>query len=171
MVKSKVDVDTCDMLNPVVETRLPNGRIRVDHMNYEKSLTQQCFAEASDINVIMKRWLSGGPPPVSDASKAVFKDVSHGMDYQSMMNTVVDVQQRFDELPAELRAKFKNNPSMLLDFVHDPANEEEAIQLGLIFDEPGTTLSVPTPRVGDVSQTDSAQSSLDVTVRSDTASV
>lgn len=127
MVKSVVDDVTGDMLNPVVETKLPNGRIRVDHMNYEKSLTQQCFADMADINKIMKRWLSGGPPPVSDASKAVFRDVSHGMDYQTMLDTVMTVNESFDALPADIRARFKNDPALLLDFVHDPANEKKLL--------------------------------------------
>ena len=143
-VGDDVTVDFDDVKPVVVETVRPNGRIRVDHMNYEKSLTQQHFSESADINNIMRRWLNGGPPPVSDASRAVFRDVSHGMDYQTMINTTMAVQESFDSLPADIRARFKNSPSELLDFVADPANEKSARELGLLFEDSASMVNVPT---------------------------
>lgn len=159
---------TAEMLSDVVVTKRANGTYRVDHMNYEKSMTQQCFSEASDVNRIMSRWLSGGPPPVSDAAKAVFRDVSHGRTFQESLDLVLEVQEGFDSLPADLRSQFKNDPSLLLDFVNDPSNESECVKLGLLDgDSSPIVSSVPTGGV----QIPAEQSSLDVTVRTDTASV
>lgn len=115
-----------------VVTKRKDGSIRVDHMNYEKTMTQQHFAEQCDVNRIMKRWLNGGPPPVSNAARAVFKDVSHGMDYQSLLNVTMSVQDSFDSLPADMRSRFKNDPAELLDFVGNPANYDECVKLGLM---------------------------------------
>lgn len=145
----------------VVVTKRANGTLRVDHMNYEKSMTQQCFSPQCDVNRIMHRWLSGGPPPVSADARATFRDVSHGMDYQELLNVTMAVKESFDSLPADLRAQFKNEPSVLLDFVANPANEDECIRLGLIDSDSGT-------RVPDEVQ---EQLPLDVTVRTDTTSV
>lgn len=161
MAKSSSDVSTCDMLPDVVITKRPNGTLRVDHMNYEKSMTQQCFSEAADINRIMTRWLNGGPPPVSDASRAVFKDVSHGLDYREILDRVMEVQESFDSLPAELRSRFANDPANLLDFVGNPANFDEATKLGLLESDSDSIIggvNVPPEQLP-----------LDVTVRTDSA--
>lgn len=149
---SKSDVFLRDVDGAKVYRR-PNGSIRVDHVNYEKSMTQQCFAESADINNIMKRWLNGGPPPVSDAARATFRDVSSGQDYQEILHTVMEVQESFDTLPADMRARFKNDPAQLLAFIENPANTDECVQLGLFDEEPPEQLP------------------LDVTVRTDTAVV
>jgi hypothetical protein len=37
----------------------------------------------------------------------------------------------FEDLPAEVRFKFDNKPAELLKFMSDPANADEAIDLGL----------------------------------------
>lgn len=159
--------DTLDMFcDPRVRiTTRPNGRIRVDHMNFEKSMTQQCFTEASDVNRIMARWLTGSgenPHRLPDFNR--YRDVSHGMDYQAMVNVVSSVNDDFDSLDADVRARFKNDPSLLLDFVSDPANINECISLGLIEDDFASMVDkVPS---GDV-KSPSAQSSLDVTVLGD----
>lgn len=167
MIMSKC-TETVDLLDPVVITKRPNGRVRVDHMNYEKSMTQQCFSESSDVNRIMTRWLSGGPPPVSDASRATFRDVSSGMDYREVCDRVLEVQESFDSLPADMRMRFANDPANLLDFVSNPANNDECIKLGLMDD--GLSTNVDKRPFGDV-KSPSEQFPLDVTVLGDTASV
>lgn len=124
-----------------VMTKRTDGSIRIDHMNYEKTMTQQNFAEQCDINRIMKRWLNGGPPPVSNAARAVFKDVSHGYDYQQLLDVTMSVQESFDSLPSDIRQRFKNNPTELLDFVANPTNYDECVKLGLIEGETLATLN------------------------------
>jgi hypothetical protein len=37
----------------------------------------------------------------------------------------------FEDLPAEVRFRFDNKPAELLKFMSDPANADEAIDLGL----------------------------------------
>lgn len=168
MVKQVLDKTTGELLDVVRETVLPNGRIRVDHMNYEKSLTQQSFADMCDINKIMSRWLSGGPPPASPEAQAVFRDVSHGMDYRELLDVTMNVQMSFDELPAEVRSRFKNDPALLLDFVGDHANYDECVKLGLIEDDLSSNVGFVPTTMGQVT---SEQLPLDVTVRTDTTVV
>jgi hypothetical protein len=145
-------------------TRRSNGTYLVEHLNTEKSMTQQCFSDAADVNKIMARWLSGnGENPHCMPDFTRFRDVSNGMDYQTLKNVVLEAQGDFDTLPADVRARFKNDPALLISFVSDPANASEAIALGLLDADLGTNLAD-----GGSSMAPPEQSSLDVTVRTDT---
>ena len=53
-------------------------------------------------------------------------------DYQSAMQAVRAAQESFMELPAEVRARFSNDPQALMVFMDDPANRDEAVELGLV---------------------------------------
>lgn len=109
----------------------PNGTLGCYLDNFGKSRTQQCFSDMTNVNIIMKKW-QGRPPPLPSDVKQVFADVSHGMDFQQSLERVNAVQEAFDRLPADTRSRFRNNPVELLDFVGDPANEQECIKLGLM---------------------------------------
>ena len=39
-------------------------------------------------------------------------------------------------LPAKIRARFDHDPNALLQFLNDPINRDEAIEIGLIDGEP-----------------------------------
>lgn len=104
-----------------------------DHPGLEckdPSLTRQSEAEACDINYILKRVEAGGLVQTRGA-EPIFGDFSEIGDYFTSLNTVIDAQTRFDALPAQLRARFENDPNKILGFVNDPSNREEAIKLGL----------------------------------------
>ena len=47
------------------------------------------------------------------------------------MNIVAQANTMFEELPATVRDKFKNDPGLFLDFVQDPKNGPEMVELGL----------------------------------------
>lgn len=102
------------------------------------SMTQQSFAAESDINEIVRRFgLTGVLPETFRAPReGDFTDV---MDYHSALNAVLAADEEFMSMPAELRARFENDPQQLLDFVSKEANREEAIKLGLIPRPPEKT--------------------------------
>ena len=52
------------------------------------------------------------------------------------MNAVLAAQDEFMELPAQLRARFNNDPALLIDFLEKEENREEAIKLGLVASKP-----------------------------------
>src|SRR5262245_32664589 len=82
----------------------------------DESLTQQQFAEESDINTIVERFgLSGELPSI--VSLPSYGDFTGISDFQSAMNAVVAAEKSFMELPAKLRARFDNDPQKLLEFV------------------------------------------------------
>lgn len=166
MVKQVVDFKTEDMLDTVKVFKRPNGRLGVEHMNYEKSMTQQCFSDMCDVNKIMAKWLNGnGPNPHVQPDFTQYRDVSNIGSYQDMLEVVMNAQSDFDSLSADVRARFKNDVGNLLEFVGNPANLDECVKLGLMDDESHSRVGMSPTLV------ESEQSSLDVTVRTDTTVV
>lgn len=96
------------------------------------SRTQQHFKEESDINFIVNRFLKTGTLPDVNPS-AMYGDFLHAPgSYQEALNLVIEAQDGFNALPAEMRARFNNDPGELLTFLQDENNRDEAITLGLI---------------------------------------
>lgn len=98
----------------------------------EPSLTKQAHKDECDINRVMKRWLRDGVMTHVSEAAVVFRDVSADVDYHSVMNQVLDVEDAFASLPSATRKRFANDPLNLLDFIMDPSNADEASDLGLL---------------------------------------
>ena len=62
--------------------------------------------------------------------EARYGDVS-GADFTDAIETVQRAQDSFNSLPAKVRKQFNNNPALFLDFVNDPQNENQLIEMGL----------------------------------------
>lgn len=108
------------------------GRTVVETINTEPSLTQQQFKDECDINNIMKKYATTGQFTHVTGKQGMYGDFSSIKDYHTMVQTVLYAQEAFSTLPAEMRARFKNDPGMLLDFLQDSKNYDEALKLGLI---------------------------------------
>ena len=108
-----------------------NGTIAIESINSEPTLTQQQFKEQCDINNIIKNYTQTGELPLSQ-KVGQFLDVSHVQDYQTALNTVIEAQSAFDNLPSKIRSRFENDPNQLLAFIEDDANYAEAQTLGLL---------------------------------------
>ena len=104
-----------------------------------KSRTKQEFAKDADINNIMAKYIKTGLVPVS-TRQPTYGDFSDGGDFRSILDRVMAAEEDFQSLPSDLRSQFNNNPAELLDFLSDPANQQEAIDLGII---PGETTQDP----------------------------
>ena len=63
-------------------------------------------------------------------------------DFQSAMEAVVRAQGAFNDLPANVRARFRNDPAEMLAFLEDGKNREEAVKLGLVSPPPEVTRDV-----------------------------
>lgn len=107
-------------------TRRNPGIVKGD---FEKTRTKQSFAKEVNINNIMRRYVKTGAITHFAKHQPQYADVT-GIDFQSALLLVTDVQQMFAELPAELRAKFDQKPEAFLDWIQDDANKEEAERLG-----------------------------------------
>ncbi len=107
---------------------LRGPRVRVSPVG--KSRTKQSFREESEINNIMARYVKTG---IVDHLSKFGGDYGFAtdVDFHSAMNIVVKADQMFDALPAEIRRRFNGDPGEFLEFVQNPENQEELIELGL----------------------------------------
>lgn len=95
------------------------------------SRTQQQFKDETDINTIVRRFGLTGELP-QNVRPPVSGDFTGIMDFQDALNAVIAAERSFMELPGALRARFANDPQLLMDFVADPNNYDEARKLGLL---------------------------------------
>lgn len=115
----------------------------------DASLTRQEFAQDADINNIMRKYASGLPPSPAGSRPPLFGDFSNVPDYQTALNKVIDAQERFAELPSQVRRRFDNDPAKLLEFLASEDNRDEAVKLGLVDPPPAVPpVSVPDDKKG-----------------------
>ncbi|WNK12554.1 MAG: internal scaffolding protein [Microvirus sp.] len=92
------------------------------------------FKDECDINLIMRKYTKSGVLPGSVAG-AAYGDFSFSGDFLEAQNIILRAKEQFSGLSAELRSRFRNDPALFLDFVHDTRNLDEARKLGLLKDE------------------------------------
>jgi phage internal scaffolding protein len=97
----------------------------------EPSLAQQHFKEECDINTILQKFNITGILPEAPLSPR-YGDFSGIGDYHTALNRVIAAQEEFEALPAQIRARFDNDPAKLIEFLDDEANRPEAENLGLV---------------------------------------
>lgn len=120
--------------------------MRVQKVFTRPSLTKQAFKDECDINVIMRRFRKVQGEDFLNRYQGYldgqFGDFSDVQDYRTAIDQIQQARGVFEALPAKVRSRFANDPAQFLDFVHNPANRDEMIQMGLV--EP-----VAKPYVGD----------------------
>lgn len=113
-----------------------------------EGLAQQHFKDECDVNRILKKYQKTGLIDHVSRYQGNYSDLAEVPDFQDAMNAVIAANVAFDTLPSSIRKRFGNDPIEFLDFVHDPANGDALVEMGL----------AKKPE----------QSILDVTVRTDT---
>jgi phage internal scaffolding protein len=97
----------------------------------EPTLAQQHFKDECDINTILEKFSITGILPEAPLSPR-YGDFSGISDYHTAMNRVLAVKDEFESLPAQIRARFNNDPTELIEFLNDDNNRPEAEELGLV---------------------------------------
>jgi len=97
----------------------------------DATLTQQHFKDECDINNILRQFNITGQLPQQTLSPR-YGDFTGISDYQTALNQVIAAEDEFMRLPADLRARFDNDPAQLIDFLEKSDNKDEAIKLGLV---------------------------------------
>jgi len=128
-----------------ITKNVETGKIRVQTVNTKPSLTQQNMKDQTDVNKIIKKYMKTGEWTHLSKKQGAYGDVSQITDYQQCMQKVLDANSAFASLPSQLRLRFENDPSKLLEFIQNVNNKEEAISLGLI-DKPEEKL-IPTEEI------------------------
>ena len=108
------------LYSPPAKASSPHGGV---------SMTDGAALKDCDINTIIKRYNAGDRSAVRDS--AYFGDVSEVGDFANALATVQKARKDFEAVPAEIRAMFGNDPSVMIEWLKDSANDEEAVKLGL----------------------------------------
>lgn len=96
------------------------------------TMTKQSFKDECDINTILLKYQKTGfMDPAMVRARGSFGDFTSYDDYHSSLNQILEAQDAFEALPSSMRKRFGNDPGELLAFLEDPANNEEAVKLGL----------------------------------------
>ena len=139
MVRSAYMFDTDAVSN---ETALDTG---------EDAVTQQCFKDECDINILLAKFAVTGQLP-ENVRVPQYVDFEEAFDFQSSMNVIRAAEEAFNAMPAEVRDRFQNDPGRFLEFANDASNYEEALKMGLAIKRPekaavGSNTGLPEPSV------------------------
>jgi len=105
---------------------------RVD-CSKDKPLTQQSAKDECDINVIIDRIKRGADLPDLGEKVPRYGDFSVvPTDLRECLNAVRMADDLFMSLDAKIRRRFDNDPALMLDFLNDSLNRDEAVELGLV---------------------------------------
>lgn len=122
----------------------PDGKTKkVFTINEEVDKADQSFKKECDVNEIIRKFTKTGQVTHLRGTQGVYADVSQVPDLHTAMITVTQAQQAFDALPSDIRKRFANSPTEMIEFLKDPKNEREAIKLGLLELKPRTGSNLP----------------------------
>lgn len=119
------------------------------------SLTQQSEKDSTDINFIVKQYCECGVCPSCNVHQPLSEDMlaMSTQTFQEVMQQQAHLTNAFNELPANVRKKFDYNPLKMLEFVENPNNRDECVNLGLLKSDIIGTVIESIPIVSDTSQT------------------
>lgn len=98
-------------------------RNRVSTNNQEDSLTSQEFKDECDVNYVLRHGVSERMAQALEKWQPKYADIS-SIDFIGSLNNVKEAQSAFEELPAQTRDLFDDNPQAFIDFIKDPSNIE-----------------------------------------------
>lgn len=109
----------------MIRRRFTPVRVQGLECDPAEGMTQQHFKDECDINYLLRHYNDIPMPP------PVYGDCTQYSDLQSAIDLVHAAGEDFLNVPANIRARFSNNPVDFFNFCNDPNNKEELISLGL----------------------------------------
>lgn len=94
------------------------------------SRTVQSQKDEADINVIVRRFGITGQLP-QNVRVPSYQDFSEVFDFRSAMGVVAAAQQSFMMMPADVRARFGNDPHRFVEYASKEENLDEMRKMGL----------------------------------------
>lgn len=129
------------------------------------SLTSQEFKDDCNTEKILEKYSQAGLPPPSAAVQAIYADVSDTRNLHQRLDEsrqlLQQAEEGFMQLDARTRKIFDNDVGIMAEWLADPENYEESVELGLRNPSRVQSPVGPASKAG-------AQEPLDVIVRTDT---
>lgn len=112
------------------------ARAKTRTHEFEPTRTQTSHALDCDINVIAKRFgLEQGAIMPSAVDPSYYGDFTMDLTLGDAMLRIRDATEKFAKLPVAIRNRFDNSPAALWQFVTDPRNAQESVELGLLAEK------------------------------------
>lgn len=92
--------------------------------------TQQQFKDECDINGIVERFGITGQLP-NNLRMPIQDEFIETMDYQTALNKLMEADDAFMQLPANVRKEFQNDAGRFVEFASNPDNLEKCREWGL----------------------------------------
>lgn len=99
------------------------------HVPIDDGMTRQSMADECNINKIMDKYQRTGAISHFNNHGERYGEVSP-LQYDEAMRIFAESNSMYEELPSSIRNRFPS-PSLFLEFVQDPANADELVELGL----------------------------------------
>lgn len=96
-----------------------------------ESLTQQHFQEETEINNILRSHDRNGVIEHINRGNAIYADFSGITDFSDALEQIREAQQEFQNIPWEIREKFKNDAGEFFKFASNPDNIQDLRDMGL----------------------------------------
>lgn len=106
-------------------------RISVPAPEGNDGRVQEHYKDQVDINNILAKYRKTGVIDHVKKTQAKYGDFTDMLDVAGNLDKVKKAEQAFEQLPAELRNKFKNSIPAFFEYLKDDANTEECIKMGL----------------------------------------
>jgi phage internal scaffolding protein len=137
---SKKDI-MCDVVGHLwsIEERRKRGALFFDQ---DPGLTEQSHSSACDINKIMANYEKTGLVPVPQSRVPKYGDFSQVNDYQTALNLVMEAEDAFMSLPANVRSEFDHDPAKFLAAVEDPQERAKLVDRGVLTLKEGESQGV-----------------------------
>lgn len=114
-----------------------------DEGNFQPGRTKQSHKDETDIRHILRTFDKTGLITHVQAGQQMYGDFTIINEYRENLEFVKRAENEFAELPAEIRKKFQNDPGSFFEFITNPDNNEEMIELGLAERPEETVLETP----------------------------
>ena len=134
-MKKEITVNADKKLNGKVITKRADGSIRVATYNSEPSKTDQQFKDDVNVNNVIAKYMRTRDARVLGSRVGQYADLTKLTDLSGAMNQVLMARDAFESLPSKLRQRFGHDPLAFVEYMQDPSNHKEAIELGLMVEK------------------------------------
>lgn len=110
-----------------------NGTTVPVRLSFEgtEAITQQHFKAEVDVHNILKQYDRTGLITHVNEAAAAYGDYTEINEYKESLERVIAAQDAFSEIPSHIRKRFGNDPGEFFEFVTNPANHDELVNMGL----------------------------------------
>lgn len=121
----------------IVETQRPESQRALDApgrvgLRFPKpSLAKQSFRDECNINLIMRKYEKDGLIKHLNNHEGRYEDYIPHDGYHNALNQILEAETMFNKIPSKIRAVFQNDAEKFLEFVQNPENTDEMVEMGL----------------------------------------